>query len=185
MPLHRSLLAFLAAAGLAAAVPAIAEGTHLHGHDAVAFGTPGNPAEATRTVEILMYDNYFEPESLVVGRGETVRFVIENKGEFLHEFTLGTPDMHARHQEEMMTMMQHGMITPTGIDQAMMKMDHGGSGMPEHTHDAPYTALVEPGKTVELVWRFAETADLEFACNVPGHYDAGMMGGISFTPKSD
>jgi uncharacterized cupredoxin-like copper-binding protein len=30
------------------------------------------------------------------------------------------------------------------------------------------------------VWTFTEKADLEFACNVPGHYQAGMYGDIDF-----
>ena len=127
-----------------------------------------------------MGDNYFEPESLAVQAGETIRFVVKNEGEFLHEFNIGTAVMHAEHQDEMMTMMEHGMLTATGIDHEMMKMDHTQMGMSGHVHDDPNSVLVEPGKTDELVWKFAAVADLEFACNVPGHYDAGMMGEIEF-----
>lgn len=124
-----------------------------------------------------MVDNYFEPEWLTVRAGETVRFVIRNDGEFLHEFNLGTAAMHAAHQEEMATMMEHGMLTPTGIDDEKMMMDHGAGGM---GHNDPNSVLVEPGKTAELVWTFTAATGLEFACNVPGHYDAGMMGEIVF-----
>src|SRR3546814_769445 len=83
-----------------------------HGHAVtLAFSEPGKASEASRTVEIVMSDNYFEPESLEIRAGETVRFVVKNEGEFLHEFNLGTAAMHAEHQEEMMAMMESGMMT--------------------------------------------------------------------------
>jgi uncharacterized cupredoxin-like copper-binding protein len=158
---------------------------HGHGHvDAKAFGEPATASQADRTVKIVMGDNFFEPEKLIVEAGETVRFVAINEGGFLHEFNIGTAAMHAEHQEEMMTMMDHGMLTPTGIDHDMMNMDHGSNGMSGHVHDDPNSVLVEPGATQELVWKFAAPTDLEFACNVPGHYDAGMVGEIQFGGKN-
>ncbi len=45
-------------------------------------------------------------------------------------------------------------------------------------HDDPNSVLLEPGKTAEIVWTFNETTSLEFACNVPGHYQAGMVGDL-------
>ena len=189
----RTLLAVAAAAALTATGTAFGAGAHKGGHsdghaegqghgheDAMAFGEPGVSSEADRTIEIVMGDNYFEPEELVIQAGETIRFVVKNDGEFLHEFNIGKAAMHAEHQEEMMTMMEHGMLTATGIDHDMMKMDHTAMGMSGHVHDDPNSVLVEPGATQELVWKFAEATDLEFACNVPGHYDAGMMGEIKF-----
>lgn len=177
------LFAFAVAVAVTASGAAFAAGSHKGGHghdDGMAFGQPGVASEADRTIEIVMADNYFEPETLLIEAGETVRFVVKNEGEFLHEFNLGTAAMHAEHQEEMMTMMEHGMLTATGVDHDMMKMDHSSMGMSGHVHDDPNSVLVEPGKTQELVWTFAETTDLEFACNVPGHYDAGMMGSVKF-----
>ena len=47
-----------------------------------------------------MYDNYYEPGSIIVSPGETVRFVVENKGNLVHELNIGTPEMHEGHQEE-------------------------------------------------------------------------------------
>lgn len=182
----QTLFAATAILALASSGAVFAEGSHKggHGHDqGTAFGEPGKASEATRTIEITMVDNYFEPENLVVQAGETIRFIVKNEGEFLHEFNIGTTAMHAAHQEEMMTMMEHGMLTATGIDHDMMKMDHTAMGMSGHAHDDPNSVLVEPGAAQELVWKFAATTDLEFACNVPGHYDAGMMGEIEFRAK--
>ncbi len=181
--ISKTLLAAAATVALYVPGAAFAAGSHEGGHGhagAMAFGEPGQLSEAGRTIEIVMGDNYFESEKLVILAGETVRFVVKNEGEFLHEFNLGTTATHAEHQKEMMTMMEHGMLTATGVDKGMMKMDHGSTGMSGHVHDDPNSILVEPGKTLELVWKFAEATDLEFACNVPGHYDAGMMGEIEF-----
>jgi uncharacterized cupredoxin-like copper-binding protein len=59
----------------------------------------------------------------------------------------------------------------------MAGMSHGSTAM---THDAPYTVLVAPGESAELTWRFGQPAELEFASNLPGQYEAGMTGTISF-----
>ena len=142
-----------------------------------AFGSAGDPAAATRIIEIVLKDNYFEPEAVEVQAGETVRFALTNEGELLHQFTLGPVDFHLQQQEEMAMMAEHGMLTETGIDPSMAGMDHGGTAM---THEGPNTVLVAPGETAELTWRFGEPAELEFACNLPGHYEAGMAGPVSF-----
>ena len=47
-------------------------------------------------------------------------------------------------------------------------------------HDDANAVLVEPGATAELIWTFTNAADLEFACNIPGHYQAGMYGRVTF-----
>jgi uncharacterized cupredoxin-like copper-binding protein len=169
------------------------------------FGQPAAAAKATRTVEVVMGDMSFNPQSLTIKAGETVRFVLVNKGQLLHEFNLGDGAMHARHQQEMLKMQQSGQLTPTAMnaqgamghgsmDHAAMdhgsmdhgSMDHGamagmdhGSGM---AHDDPNSVLVEPGKTGELTWTFSQAGNLEFACNVPGHYQAGMVGKLTVSP---
>ena len=147
------------------------------------FGEAAKAEQATRTVTITMRDNLYEPESLTVAPGEIVRFVVVNEGELLHEFNMGTAAMHAKHQKEMAMMMDHGMMTPTGMNHDMSKMDHskmGGMKMEDMKHDDPNSVLVEPGKTGELVWKFTKPTELEFACNIPGHYEAGMAGPIRF-----
>ena len=153
-----------------------AEKGHGHGH-VMAIGEPGDAAKVDRTITVTMHDNYYEPEEIKIKEGETVRFVVINKGEFLHEFNIGTTAMHTAHQKEMAMMAEHGMITPTGIDHEKMKMDHGDGKM-MMAHDDPNSVLLEPGKRDEVIWKFTKAMDLEFACNVPGHYDSGMMGPI-------
>ena len=180
--------AAIVGAGLALATTSNAA-SHGHGHGgghghgkghgmSAAIGAPGKAADVTRTVEVTMRDNYYEPENISIAKGETVRFVIKNEGELVHEFNIGTAAMHAEHQKEMMTMVEHGALHVDRIDHARMKMDMGGGKTMEH--DDPNAVLLEPGKSGEVIWHFTKDAELEFACNVPGHYDAGMMGHIRF-----
>ena len=175
----RNRLAF-AACVLAFSVSSVASpGSHAE------IGQPAAAASATRTVNIEMTDLAFSPKTLEVKAGETVRFVLINKGQLLHEFNLGDAAMHAEHQKEMLKMQQSGAMTTTGMHHA--GMDHGAMGqgsmpMTGMTHDDPNTVLVEPGKTAELTWTFSGTRDLEFACNVPGHYQAGMVGTLKVAP---
>jgi uncharacterized cupredoxin-like copper-binding protein len=166
MALRTSLLT--AGCLLALSFNALADAAHGY-----AFGQPAPAAKATRTVEVTLQDIAFEPKSLDVKAGETVRFVLVNKGRLLHEFNLGDAAMHAAHQKEMLQMQASGMLTATG----MGKMDH--SAMGGMKHDDPNSVLVEPGKTAELTWTFTKTTGLEFACNLPGHYQAGMVGKLT------
>ena len=161
---------------------ALAAGSHSGGHGhSFDFGKPAESSKATRTVNVVMRDNLFEPESIPVQAGETVRFVVKNEGEFVHEFNIGTAAMHAAHQEEMMMMVDHGVLEPDRINRDRMKMDMGGGKTMEH--DDPNSLLLEPGESGEIVWTFTKAAELEFACNVPGHYDAGMVGKMPVKPR--
>lgn len=153
----------------------------MHGGEHAAkmsIGEPGAADEVSRTIVITMQDNLFDPESILVSEGETIRFVIKNEGEFVHEFNIGTAAMHAGHQKEMMMMMEHGVLEADKINHHMMKMDMGNGKTMEHND--PNSVLLEPSKTAEVIWKFSKIAELEFACNVPGHYDSGMMGAVRF-----
>ena len=142
------------------------------------FGQPAAAAQATRSIEVVMGDMSFTPKAIDIKAGETIRFVLVNKGQLLHEFNLGDAAMHAKHQQEMLQMQQSGMLTPNG----MKEMDHGAMAGMDHgmmKHDDPNSVLVEPGKTAELTWTFTKATSLEFACNIPGHYQAGMVGKLT------
>jgi uncharacterized cupredoxin-like copper-binding protein len=149
----------------AASGGAYADAGHSHGPK---IGAVGDANDATRTIEVEMTDNRYDHMQMNVRKGEIVRFVIHNRGQLVHEFNIGTQDMHAAHQDEMLAMMKSGQMSPT-------RMMHGHGGM--MGHDDPNSILLNPGETKELVWKFSEAGDgLEFACNVPGHYQAGMVG---------
>lgn len=169
----------MVAASMSMSATAFAAGTHEHGHgNGPSSGEPGQASEASRTITVEMHDNYYEPETIEVEAGETVRFVVENKGYLVHEFNIGTPAMHESHQEEMMMMVEHGVIQGGTLNHEMMEMDMGnGHSM---KHDDPNSVLLEPGQSKDIIWTFNGNDNIEFACNVPGHYQVGMYGEIDF-----
>ena len=171
-------LSLLAVVLSAAVATAHAAGSHGHDKNA-ATGQPGDPAKASRTIEVQMFDNYYEPESLSIKEGETVRFIVHNKGALVHEFNIATAEMHVAHQPEMLMMAQHGVLKGDRIDHDAAKAMQASMG--HGMHEEPNSVLLEPGKSGEIVWTFPKHAELEFACNVPGHYDAGMQGEIKLT----
>ncbi|MDY6841837.1 MAG: cupredoxin domain-containing protein [Pseudomonadota bacterium] len=165
------------ASAMSMSATVFAAGAHTGGHGG-SSGEPGKASQVDRTINVDMHDNYYEPENIEVKPGETLRFVVKNKGSLVHEFNIGTPEMHEAHQEEMMTMVEHGVIQGGKLNLKMMNMDMGnGQSM---KHDDPNSVLLEPGQSKEVVWMFTEKGDIEFACNVPGHYQSGMYGEVNF-----
>lgn len=123
------------------------------------WGIAAAPAEAQRTVTIRMGDDMrFVPAHLNVREGETVHLRVANRGQVLHELVIGTPQELQAHAE-------------------LMKKHPGME------HDEPYMAHVNPGQRGEITWTFNRPGDFEFACLIPGHYEAGMRGTLRVTPK--
>ncbi|MCE4054709.1 cupredoxin domain-containing protein [Pseudomonas sp. Au-Pse12] len=147
-----------------------------HGKDDI--GQPGMVTDVTRTIEVKMGDIFFDAKAIDVKPGETIRFVLRNDGSLLHEFNIGKAAAHAAHQAEMTAMFQNGTLSPTGVGRAMNDMEHSMGGMKKvgMEHNDPNSVLIEPGTTKELIWTFTKSTGLEFACNVPGHYQSGMVG---------
>jgi uncharacterized cupredoxin-like copper-binding protein len=120
------------------------------------FGEPGKASEATRTVEVTADDHdgmRFVMDLGPVKQGEVIRFVVTNKGQGPHEFSVGdTASQRA-----------HAKLMAKNPD-----MHHEGD---------PSVVVLRPGETKELVWKFSKPVqgDLVFACQMPGHYDAGMV----------
>jgi uncharacterized cupredoxin-like copper-binding protein len=148
------------------------------GHVKDEIGHPGAASEVDRTIEVKMGDNFFQPHDIDVKPGETIRFVLMNEGSLLHEFNIGKAAAHAAHQKEMAAMVQNGTLTSTGKGHDMSGMGHdmGDMKMPGMEHNDPNSVLIEPGTSKELVWTFTKSTRLEFACNMPGHYQSGMVG---------
>lgn len=140
------------------------------------IGEKGDPSNIDRTIEIRMYDNFYEPNIIKVKKGETIKFVVQNLGEMVHEYNIATKEMHIKHQSEMQKLVDHGILLVDKIDmnkmKKMSKKDHSLS----HSHSN--SVMVEPKKTGEMIWKFSKNLTLEMACNVPGHYETGMVGQI-------
>jgi uncharacterized cupredoxin-like copper-binding protein len=118
------------------------------------WGIAGDPKRVGRTIEIRMGDDMrFAPARLEVKLGETLRLVALNRGRVMHEIVIGTPQELRTHAE---LMRKH----------------------PNMEHDEPYMAHVSPGKKGQIVWTFNRAGEFEFACLIPGHFEAGMIGRI-------
>ena len=137
------------------------------------IGEKGESSEVDRIIEIKMYDNYFKPNEIIIKKGETIKFIVSNYGELVHEFNIATKEMHIKHQPEMMKMVENQILLADKIDKKKMnemaKKDHSMA----HYHSN--SVLLEPNQSAELIWKFSADIDLEAACNVPGHYELGMV----------
>ena len=141
-----------------------------------AIGVKGSEQNVDRVIKVLMYDNYYQPNSFRIKKNETIKFEVENKGELVHEFNIATKEMHLKHQPEMMMMVENEILLVDKIDKKkMMEMSKKNHAM-AHSHSN--SVLLSPGEKAEIIWKFSNTVDIEAACNVPGHYDVGMIAKI-------
>lgn len=149
------------------------------GHGGTAYGKPGKASAASRTIEIVMGDNYYEPETISVKEGETVRFVVKNEGDFVHEFQIGNHASFEEHAPMMAMMVEHGVLEVDRINHDVAESMEASMG--HGMHDETNAVLLEPGQSGEVVWTFPENAEVAFACTVPGHLESGMEGEFELT----
>ena len=140
------------------------------------IGEEGNMSEVSKVIEVKMYDNYYEPSQFKINKNQTIKFIVYNYGELVHEFNIATKVMHLKHQPEMIKMVENDILLVNRIDKKKMKelakKDHSLS----HSHSN--SVLLEPDQSGEIIWKFNTNTDIEIACNVPGHYEAGMIAKI-------
>ncbi|MBN9584284.1 MAG: copper resistance protein [Afipia sp. 62-7] len=148
------------AAALASAGTALAAGEHA-GHaqhaETYATGEPGDAKKAARIVQVSLTEAngkmLFVPAKIEVRKDEQIRFVLRNGGQLDHEFVLGTTEENLRHGASM-------------------------AKNPDMEHDDPNARRLAPSKTGDLVWRFSKAGEFEYACLIPGHREAGMVGTV-------
>lgn len=127
--------------------------------DEGALGRPAQPGAAARTIEIDMLDAMrFAPAAITVKQGETVRFVVHNKGRITHEMMLGTMEELKAHAAAMAAGQAHAR--------------HGEAPM----------LRVHGRKAGEMAWQFTRAGEVYFGCPIPGHMEEGMVGKITVTP---
>jgi len=124
---------------------------HEHDNEGSPVGKPALSTQATKTIEVTTLDNmrYEYSSKPDISEGDIVKFVITNKGKIAHEFSIGNAEEHKAHQE-------------------MMRK------MPGMVHQDGNTVTIQPGQTQQLTWQF-KSGEAIFACNIPGHYEAGMF----------
>ena len=147
-----------------------AESSHHHasGHSSDHHAAAGHastvgkammPDAAGRIIRVDLLDTmrFAFDAPLDLKRGEVVRFIVTNRGQIRHEFSIGSADEQDAHR-------------------AMMR------NMPNMVHEDPNTVTVDPGQTRELTWRFDGDQPVVFACNIPGHAEAGMVATAMLKP---
>ena len=119
-----------------------------------AAGRAGDPAKVSRTVAVSMDDTMrFTPDRISVKAGATIRLFVKNAGKVPHEMVIGTMDEFKEHAETMRT-------------------------MPDMKHAEPNMITLAPGQRGGIVWQFDQSGEVDFACLVPGHREAGMVGKV-------
>jgi uncharacterized cupredoxin-like copper-binding protein len=132
----------------------MADAGHKGGH--YSFGEPGKESEVTRTVEVTADDRNGMRFAMDVGsirQGETIKFVVTNKGMGEHEFSVGDTASQRAHAKLM-------------------------AKNPDMKHEGDPSAIhIPPGETKELIWKFSKPVQgqIVFACQMPGHYEGGMV----------
>lgn len=117
-----------------------------------------DPTDAVREVPVTMTDDLrFEPDTITVAAGETVRFVVHNAGASDHEFLIGDEAAQAGFAAEMTD-------------------GHGDA------HVGEAGIALGPGETGEVTYTFDDPGELLIGCHEPGHYDGGMVARITVQP---
>jgi uncharacterized cupredoxin-like copper-binding protein len=151
------------AALIACGAAAQAAPGHKGGH--YSFGEPGKEADVVRTVEVVADDHggmRFVMDVPSIQQGETIRFVVTNEGAGEHKFSIGDTASQRAHARLM-------------------------AKNPEMKHeDDPSAVHVTPGETETVIWKFSKPIQghIVFACQMPGHYEAGMAHQATFEKGS-
>ena len=142
------------------------------------IGEKGKLSEVNRVIEVKMYDNFYEPKEIKIKKGETIKFKVYNFGELVHEFNIATKKMHLKHQPEMVKLVENEILLADKIDKKKMKEMAKKDQSMSHSH--ANSVLLEPNEDGEIIWKFNTEAKLEAACNIPGHYETGMIAKIKY-----
>ncbi len=129
---------------------------HDHGQHKSQVGSPALANNADKTIHVTMLDSmkYEFNQKLHIRRNEVIRFVVTNKGKITHEFSIGNAEEQRKHAE-------------------MMRK------MPEMKHEDGNTLSLKPGDSGEVTWKFQGDTAIVFACNIPGHFEAGMFAKVT------
>jgi len=114
--------------------------------------SPTTSSMATPTTEpvcvgVIEGNFYVRPQRTTFQVGQPYVFAVGNEGQEVHEF----------------------VIEPAGADDAPLEAEVNGEERESEIED------IAPGETAELEWTFTEPGRYQFACYVPGHFEAGMV----------
>lgn len=151
---HKNIMVTLLTSFLVSSAFASGSSVHHHAHHEHSLSDVGklaSPKKANKTIKVALLDSmqFVFERPVEIKAGDIVRFVVTNKGEMDHEFSIGNEKEHEAHRE----MMKH---------------------MPNMVHQDGPTLSLKPNETKEITWQFGKKGNVVFACNIPGHFEAGM-----------
>ncbi|KTD06568.1 hypothetical protein Lgra_3345 [Legionella gratiana] len=127
--------------------------TFAHSNKISSVGNPVDVTKTTKTIYVIASDDmrFNFSQKLKFHDGEIITFKVTNVGKVVHEFSIGDEQEQKAHQK-------------------MMR------DMPGMVHEDGNTITINPGETKTLTWKFKSnpTQNVVFACNIPGHFEAGM-----------
>jgi uncharacterized cupredoxin-like copper-binding protein len=139
-------------------------------------GTPGalvtaaasqTTVTAAQTITVIATEFKFDPNTITVKVGQPVQIIMKNNGTVDHE--LEVEDLKA--SNAVLDLSQAGKIPEDERDEAM------GDAAQGEVH-----AYAAAGGTATITFTPTTAGSYDFACNLPGHKDAGMTGTIVVQP---
>jgi uncharacterized cupredoxin-like copper-binding protein len=118
-----------------------------------AASSMATPATEQVCVGVIVDDFVVRPQRTTFQVGETYIFAVGNEGAAVHEF----------------------VIEPAGKVDEPLEAEVNGEERESEIED------IAPGETDELEWTFTEPGRYQFACHVPGHFEAGMVVEVEVT----
>ena len=115
-------------------------------------GMSAEGAKPNKVVYVILSDDIkitFKQE-VKIEPNDVVQFVVMNAGKIDHEFKIGSENEQFDHRK-------------------MMK------NMSHSHHDSENSITVTPGKEKQIIWHFHGENKVEFACNIVGHAESGMV----------
>jgi len=158
---------FVLLGGLALAFALVYAGAQLAARTAPPpdLSSPGT-ADHPRPVNVLMHDYSFNPRTVYLVAGETVRFQIINAGLVDHEFVIGDDDVQRAWAEA------NAAATPPAAfatsPPASVRPGTGGARV-----------LLQPGQAHSVVYAVPHGGRLQLMCHLPGHLERGMVGRVA------
>lgn len=122
-----------------------------------AVGMPAINAKPDKVVRVILDDDMtitFEGKADIKSN-DVVQFIVINTGKNDHQFSIGSHQEQLNYREMMKKMPNHNMSDPGNL------------------------INLKAGETKSLTWHFHGDNNVEFACNRPGHAEAGMVKNIT------
>lgn len=138
-----------------------------------AVGAPVWGAQVQK-VTIVMNEFNFVPDKITLKSGMPVEMTLANKGRIPHEFML-----HAMPQHGMQMPMHemHEWYEENSYFKGIKVTATAGQGVKIKRHGTMLVEIVlQPGKSTTLKFTPKKKGTFEFACHLPGHYEAGQKG---------